>query len=154
MSPRVISFHYTLTDPQGTKIDSSDGHDPLTYMEGAGQIIPGLEDRMKDLKKGEKKKIQVPAVEGYGEREQKYIIAVPLDKLPPDVKVGDQFALGGDPEGHPFSVIEVNSTHATMDANHPLAGVDLTFDVEVVEIRDATPEEVTHGHAHGPGGHH
>jgi FKBP-type peptidyl-prolyl cis-trans isomerase SlyD len=124
------------------------------YMEGSGQIIPGLEDRMKDLKTGEKKKIQVPAAEGYGEREQKYIIAVPLDKLPPDVKVGDHFALGGDPEGHPFSVIEVNSTHATMDANHPLAGVDLIFDVEVVEIREATAEELSHGHAHGPGGHH
>jgi FKBP-type peptidyl-prolyl cis-trans isomerase SlyD len=152
--PRVISFHYTLTDPEGKTLDSSAGHDPLMYMEGSGQIIPGLEERMKDLKVGDKKKIQVPAVEAYGEREQKYIVAVPLDKLPGDVKVGDQFGLGGDPEGHPFSVIDVNSTHATMDANHPLAGVDLTFDVEVVEIREATAEEMSHGHAHGPGGHH
>jgi FKBP-type peptidyl-prolyl cis-trans isomerase SlyD len=65
MQPRVISFHYTLTGPQGNTIDSSEGNAPLMYMEGAGQIIPGLEDRMKDLKKGEKKKIQVPAAEAY-----------------------------------------------------------------------------------------
>ena len=154
MNPRVITFHYVLTDPQGKTLDSSNGHSPLTYMEGAGQIIPGLEQQMQSLKKGEKKKIQVPAAQAYGERDQKYIIAVPLEKLPDDVKAGDQFGLGGDPEGHPFNVIEVGSTHATLDANHPLAGVDLTFDVDVVETRDATAEEMAHGHAHGPGEHH
>ncbi|MFO1519592.1 MAG: peptidylprolyl isomerase [bacterium] len=155
MNPRVISFHYTLTDPQGKTLDASADHGPLTYMEGAGQIIPGLEGQMKTLKKGDKKKIQVAAKDAYGEREQKYIVAVPLEKLPDrNVKVGDQFMAGGDPESHPFTVIEVNSTHATLDANHPLAGVDLTFDVELVDVREASAEEVAHGHAHGPDGHH
>ncbi len=153
MNPRAISFHYTLTDSEGNKLDSSVGLEPLTYLEGVGQIIPGLERQLALLEVGDKKKIEVLATDAYGERDQKYIVAVPLDKLPGEVKVGDQFQAGPEAQSHPFTVIEVNETHATLDANHPLAGVDLVFDVELVSIREATAEELQHGHTHGPGGH-
>ena len=105
---RVVSFHYTLTDGAGKVIDSSKGQAPLTFMEGSGAIIPGLERQMAGLKKGESKKISVLAAEAYGARK---------------------------------------------DGSHPLAGVDLTFDIEITAAREATAEEISHGHAHGEHGH-
>lgn len=152
MKRRVISFHYTLTDPSGQTIDSSSGRDPLTFMEGAGQIIPGLEAELGKLKAGDKKKIGVKADDAYGQRDPQALIDVPVEKLPSKtVKVGDQFRSNQSPL--PLTVTKVTETHVTLDANHPLAGVDLMFDVEVTTIRDATEEELAHGHAHGPGGH-
>jgi FKBP-type peptidyl-prolyl cis-trans isomerase SlyD len=152
MKPKVISFHYTLTDPEGQTIDSSVGREPLSYLEGVGQIIPGLEAELGKLKVGEKKKIGVKADDAYGQRDPQAMIEVPRDKLPtPNVKVGDQFRSNQSPL--PLTVAKVSDTHVTLDANHPLAGVDLLFDVEVTDIRDATEEEQAHGHTHGPGGH-
>jgi len=152
MKRRVISFHYTLTDPSGQPIDSSTGRDPLTFMEGAGQIIPGLEAEIGKLKAGDKRKIGVKADDAYGQRDPQALIDVPVEKLPSKtVKVGDQFRSNQSPL--PLTVTKVTDTHVTLDANHPLAGVDLTFDVEITTIRDATEEELAHGHAHGPGGH-
>ena len=152
MKRKVISFHYTLTDPTGQTIDSSSGREPLTYMEGAGQIIPGLETELGKLKAGDKKKIGVKADDAYGQRDPQALIDVPREKLPSQtVKVGDQFRSNQSPL--PLTVTKVTDTHVTLDANHPLAGVDLTFDVEITTIRDATEEELAHGHAHGPGGH-
>ncbi len=152
MKRRVISFHYTLTDPTGQTIDSSTGRDPLTFMEGAGQIIPGLEAEIGKLKAGDKRKIGVKADDAYGQRDPQALIDVPVEKLPSKtVKVGDQFRSNQSPL--PLTVTKVTDTHVTLDANHPLAGVDLTFDVEITTIRDATEEELAHGHAHGPGGH-
>lgn len=154
MAQRVISFHYTLTDVEGDELDSSAGTEPLTFMEGVGQIIPGLEKALAALKKGDKSVIAVAAVDAYGDRDEELLMAVPKDKLPkPDVKVGDQFRAGDAAHGMPFTVVEVREADIVLDGNHPLAGMDLKFDVEVVEIRDATDEEVAHGHAHGPGGH-
>ncbi|HEX5036909.1 MAG TPA: peptidylprolyl isomerase [bacterium] len=154
MNPRVVTFHYTLTDPAGKTLDSSVGQEPMTYMEGAEQIIPGLEKQIQALKAKDKKKIQVPAAEAYGARDDRFIMNVPLDRLPKTLKIGQQFTITADGNGPPFTVVSVTATHATLDGNHPLAGVDLTFDVEIVEIREATAEEVKHGHAHGAGGHH
>lgn len=155
MSPRVVTFHYTLTDPSGQTIDSSAGHEPMTYMEGAQQIIPGLESRIQPLRAKDKKKIQVPAAEGYGPRDERFIMDVPLDRLPvKDLHVGQQFQITTDPNSPPFTVTKITATHAVLDGNHPLAGVDLTFDVKIVEAREATAEEIQHGHAHGAGGHH
>jgi FKBP-type peptidyl-prolyl cis-trans isomerase SlyD len=154
MAPRVIGFHYTLTDTAGKELDSSQGAEPLYFMEGVGQIIPGLEAELKVLKVGDKRKIAVPAERAYGLRNQEHVLKVPRDKLPQgDIKVGDMFQTQ---DGHspPLTVTVVTATHITLDANHPLAGIDLTFDIEIMEIRDATREEEAHGHAHGPGGHH
>ena len=154
MSQRVLTFHYTLTDAKGTKLDSSVGQEPLTFLEGQGQIIPGLEDSLKTLQVGDKKRVQVPAAQAYGEREERFVVKVPRDKLPAkDIKVGDQFQVSADPSGRPLTIVALTDSEVTLDANHPLAGIDLTFDVEVVDIRDASTEELTHGHSHGPGGH-
>lgn len=155
MNPRVVTFHYTLTNATGEKLDSSVGQDPMTYMEGAQQIIPGLEREIKSLKAKDKKKIQVPAAEAYGPRDERFVMNVPLERLPAkDLKIGQLFQITEDKNSPPFMVTSVTATHAILDGNHPLAGVDLTFDVEIVETRDATAEEMQHGHAHGAGGHH
>jgi FKBP-type peptidyl-prolyl cis-trans isomerase SlyD len=155
VSKRVISFHYTLTDPNGKTLDSSAGSEPLTFMEGVGQIIPGLESQLLTMKVGDKKQVKVPAKDAYGEKDAAHIVEVPLDKMPTkSIKVGDQFRAGKDDHAPVVTAMKVTETHVTLDGNHPLAGMDLTFAVEITAIRNATAEELSHGHAHGPGGHH
>lgn len=155
---RVISFHYTLTDASGEVIDTSrDSKDPFSYMEGASQIIPGLEKAMSLLNVGDTRKISVAAGEAYGEHDAQLIVEVPRTKLPNanELQVDDQFQASG-PNGEMllFRVIEIMGENVKLDGNHPLAGQDLVFDVEVMQVRNATAEEIAHGHAHGPGGHH
>jgi FKBP-type peptidyl-prolyl cis-trans isomerase SlyD len=158
--PNVVSFHYTLKDDQGTVIDSSQGDEPLTYLEHTGNIIPGLEKEIAKLKKGDKQNIKVAAKDAYGEFRQDMIIDVPHEQFPEakNLKKGDQFrgqAPDGDDHHSPvFTVIDITPAFVKLDGNHPLAGKDLFFDVEVTDIRAATTEEVAHGHAHGAGGHH
>ncbi len=155
MSKRVVSLHYNLTDSSGKQLDSSQGHDPLTYMEGVGQIIPGLEKAILALKAGDKKNVKVYAVEAYGERNDRYVVKVPRTNLPEgNIQVGDEFQSSEDPNAHPFRVIDISDVEVMLDANHPLAGVDLNFNVEIIAIREASAEELTHGHVHGPGGAH
>jgi FKBP-type peptidyl-prolyl cis-trans isomerase SlyD len=151
---RVITFHYTLTDSEGQTLDSSRDAEPLSFMEGVGQIIPGLENLLATLQKGDKKVVTIASKEAYGERNEQLVVEVERAKLPKgDLQVGDQFQTQ-DPHSPPFTIVDVTETHAILDANHPLAGMDLTFDVEITEMRDATDEEKSHGHSHGPGGHH
>jgi FKBP-type peptidyl-prolyl cis-trans isomerase SlyD len=153
MAPRVISFHYTMTASSGEEIYSSKDHPPMAYIEGAGQILPGLESELAGMAEGESKRVEVPADKAFGAYDENQVIRVPKNQLPVEsVEVGDQFQ--ADQDGPPLTVVEVGSDYVTMDANHPLAGVDLIFDLEVIEVRDATSEELAHGHVHGPGGHH
>jgi FKBP-type peptidyl-prolyl cis-trans isomerase SlyD len=155
VSQKVISFHYVLTDSSGKTLDSSTGSEPLTFLEGVGQIIPGLESELLGMKVGEKKRVAVKAKDAYGEKDAGNVIEVPLEKMPTrTMKVGDQFRAGQDNHSPVVTVAKVTETHVTLDGNHPLAGMDLSFDVEITEVRDATKDELTHGHAHGPGGHH
>jgi FKBP-type peptidyl-prolyl cis-trans isomerase SlyD len=155
VNQKVISFHYTLTDKSGKTLDSSAGSEPLTFLEGVGQIIPGLESELVGMKAGEKKRVAVKAKDAYGERDSENVIEVPLEKMPTrTMKVGDQFRAGRDNHSPVVTVAKVTETHVTLDGNHPLAGMDLSFDVEITEVRDATKDELTHGHAHGAGGHH
>jgi FKBP-type peptidyl-prolyl cis-trans isomerase SlyD len=155
---RVISFHYTLTNKAGEVIDTSrDQKEPFSYMEGVGQIIPGLEKSMALLSVGDARKIDVAAADAYGVHDAQLIVEVPRAKLPnsTELTVGDQFQASG-PQGEMllFRVLEIMGDNVKLDGNHPLAGEDLTFDVEVMKIRDATKEELAHGHAHGGDGHH
>lgn len=156
LNPRVVSFHYTLKNSKGEQLESSVGSEPLMYLEGVGQIIPGLEEAIKALKAGDKKTITVKAAEAYGEIEPEMIVEVPKERLPKkDVEVGDRFhADAGDGHAQVVQVTKVTDTHVTIDGNHPLAGQDLTFEVEIDSTREATQDELAHGHAHGPGGHH
>ena len=136
MNPRVVSFHYTLTDSSGKTIDSSVGQEPMTYREGGQQIIPGLERRIQALGAKDKKKIQVPAAEAYGLRDERLVMNVPLERMPTkDLKVGQKFQINNDPNSPPFVVTGMTPTHVILDGNHPLAGVDLTFDVEIIQVR-------------------
>ncbi|MDX9732077.1 MAG: peptidylprolyl isomerase [Bdellovibrionales bacterium] len=156
LNPRVVSFHYTLKNQAGEQLESSFGSDPLMFLEGVGQIIPGLEEAIKKMNAGDKQTVTVKAAEAYGEVEKDMIVEVPRERLPKkDVEVGDRFhADAGDGHAQVVQVVKVTDTHVTIDGNHPLAGQDLTFEVEISATREATKEELAHGHAHGPGGHH
>ena len=153
--PKVVSFHYTLKDSKGNVLESSFGDEPLSYLEGVGQIIPGLESAIHGLVKGDKKSVHVKAAEAYGNYEKELVVEVPRAQIPKkDVQVGDKFhADSGQGHTQVVTVTAVSDQHVTVDGNHPLAGQDLHFDVEIAEVRDATKEEMAHGHAHGPGGH-
>ena len=141
MSHKVISFHYTLTDADGVEIENSLSRDPVSFMSGIGMIVPGLEKVLVTLAVGDKRKVDVKAEEAYGLIDFNRYIQVPLDQLPKqDVKVGDVFQSSAAPM--PFTVKELTETHVVLDGNHPLAGEDLIFDVEITEARDATEEEI------------
>ena len=152
----VASFHYTLTSPDGQVIDSSRGREPLPYLHGVGQIVPGLEKAMAGRVAGDTFRLVVPPAVGYGESNPKMLQAVPRAAFPQDIEIqpGMQFEAQG-PMG-PITVVvrEIAEDSITIDANHPLAGMPLHFDIEIVEVREASVEEVLHGHVHGPGGHH
>ncbi len=152
---KVVSFHYTLKDQSGAVLEASNRDEPMSFLEGAGQIIPGLESALKGMKKGEKKSVFVASKDAYGEFDEELIVSVPLTQIPKkDVKVGDQFHADS-AEGHSRTVVvtEVKDNEIIVDGNHPLSGQDLNFAVEIVDVRSATKEELSHGHAHGPGGH-
>ncbi len=154
MAQRVISFHYTLTDTAGKVLDSSKGAQPFSFIEGVGQIVPGLEKELVGLNKGDKKKINVPAAEAYGQRIEELVARVPKAQIDsPAVKIGDRFRGGDDAHSPVFVVTEVTGDEVVLDGNHPLAGKDLVFDVEMIGAREVTAQEIEHGHAHGEHGH-
>jgi FKBP-type peptidyl-prolyl cis-trans isomerase SlyD len=153
---KVVSIHYTLTNKEGTVLDSSSGSDPLAYLHGFGNIIPGLENALEGKATGDKLSVTVEPEQGYGARDERLVQAVPRSafKGVEELSPGMQFQAQG-PQGTRLVVVtQVADDEVTVDANHPLAGQTLHFDVEVSEVRDATAEELEHGHVHGPGGHH
>jgi len=147
----IVSVHYTLTDDAGNVLDSSDGADPLAYLHGAGNIIPGLEKALVGKVQGDKLTVQVEPGEGYGEIVPDLIQPVPREAFQgvDKIEVGMGFEAQA-PDGgvQRFIVKQVEEDVITVDANHPLAGITLNFDVEIVNIREASEEELTHGHAH------
>ncbi|MFM9079742.1 MAG: peptidylprolyl isomerase [Opitutaceae bacterium] len=149
----MVSFHYTLRDPGGRVLDTSAGGEPVTYLEGAGQIIDGLDARLRAAIAGQKSRVEVPAREAYGERDPAQLQRVKREVLPVEgeINVGDQFLTGPHRSVPVVSVAAIEGDEVVLDANHPLAGVDLTFDVEVTQAREATADELSHGHAHGEG---
>lgn len=151
----VVSMHYTLTDDQGTVLDSSSGGEPLSYLHGHGNIISGLEKALEGTEQGHKSKVTVDAADGYGERRDEMVVAAPREQFDPsmDLKPGLQVMAQGPNGPVVFTVQDVGEAEVTLDGNHPLAGRTLHFEVEVTEVRAATEEELTHGHVHGPGGH-
>lgn len=153
---KVVSMDYTLTDGNNQTIDSSEGKEPLAYLHGQGQIIPGLEKALEGKKAGDSVQVSVPALEGYGEKDDQKITVIPRSQVQgvSDLKVGMQLQAGDEGGGQVVTVTKVSDDEVTLDANHPLAGMDLNFDVTIRDVRDATEEETSHGHVHGPGGHH
>jgi FKBP-type peptidyl-prolyl cis-trans isomerase SlyD len=154
---QVISFHYTLTDPSGKVLDSSRESEPLQFLSGTGAILEHLESALLKMKVGDKQLVNLTAEQGYGIYHEDRVIEVERAQVAhlKELKVGDQLAASG-PNGEPvvLTVKTLGFEKVSLDGNHPLAGVDLRFDVEMMETRPATDEEIAHGHAHGPGGHH
>ena len=152
----VASIHYTLTDGQGKVIDTSEGQEPLAYLHGAGNIIPGLEKALLGKTVGDKFTVSIPAAEAYGVRDDSMVQELPSNMFSgiDNIEVGMEFHAETEHGLQVVTVTSVEGDNVTIDGNHPLAGVDLTFDVEVADIRAASAEEIEHGHAHGAGGHH
>jgi FKBP-type peptidyl-prolyl cis-trans isomerase SlyD len=155
-SQKVVTLNYTLTDNAGNVIDQSNDSS-FAYLHGASNIIPGLENALHGKQAGEEMNVSVSPQEGYGERDGSKTQSVPKTMFPEDSEIepGMQFHAQG-PDGSMLvvTVASVGEDTVTVDGNHPLAGVHLNFAVEIVDVRDATQQEIEHGHVHGPGGHH
>ncbi|GMQ87724.1 MAG: peptidylprolyl isomerase [Gammaproteobacteria bacterium] len=152
---KVVILNYTLTDNEGTVIDESNDSS-FAYLHGASNIIPGLENALVGKQAGEMLSVSVPPEDGYGERDASKTQSVPKDMFPEDAQIetGMQFhAQGPNDETIVVTVTEVEDETVTVDGNHPLAGEQLNFAVEIIEVRDASEEEIEHGHVHGPDAH-
>ncbi|MCC5814313.1 MAG: peptidylprolyl isomerase [Leptospira sp.] len=150
---KVVGFAYHLRNNQGETLDES--QEPMEYLHGYMNIIPGLEKEMEGLTIGDKKTVVVPPADAYGEYDEKLVYQVPRTNFPPDEDLvpGMQFRAETEDGSVSLFVQEIMGENVVMNGNHPLAGETLNFDVEVHSIREATSEELEHGHAHGPGGH-
>lgn len=153
----VVSIHYKLTDQSGQLLDSSEGKEPLSYLHGAGNIIPGLEKALLGKSFGDKANVVIEPSEAYGELREDLIQVVPrsafdgIETIEPGMVFHAQGEAG---QVQNITVKKIEGDQITIDANHPLAGVTLSFDVEIVGIREASEEEIAHQHPHGPHGHH
>lgn len=153
---QVVEMLYTLKDGKGELLDASNG-EPLAYLHGADNIVPGLEKALAGKQVGDKVDVVVPPAEGYGERTGPGAQGIPRTSFPADAQIHPGMSFAVETESGdllPLWVVEVNDDEVMVDANHPLAGVPLHFSVEIKSIREATGEELDHGHPHGPGGHH
>ena len=152
---RAVQIHYTLKDDQGEVLDSSMGHDPLPYIHGIGALIPGLEKELLGKEAGEKFTAIIAPADGYGDFNEDRVFQVPAGEFEGDdeLEVGMQVQIDTEDGTAVATVTEIDGEQVTLDLNHPLAGVSLHFDVEVVEVRAATAQELNHGHVHMPGAH-
>ena len=153
---KVVSFHFTLKDDKGQMIESSVGSEPLVYLHGGGGIVPGLEEALNGRGKGDKFQITLPPEKAYGQRDDRLIQRVPKTQFPDPSKLkkGAQFQAQSPQGVMIFTIVEVGDKDVVVDGNPELAGMALSFDIEITDVRDATKDELSHGHAHGPGGHH
>ena len=153
---RVVRMHYTLRDERGTTIESSQGREPMSYLHGYGHIIPGLERALDGSRAGLETTVTIAPQDAYGEKDPQAVIRAPREDFPDGLTLEPGVEVQAETPDGPitFTVVSVESDEAVLDANHPLAGRTLTFDVEVLEVREATADEIAHGHAHGAGGAH
>jgi FKBP-type peptidyl-prolyl cis-trans isomerase SlyD len=154
---KVVTLHYHLTNAEGQVIESSRESDPLTYLHGTGTLLASLEDALTGLDIGATKTVELAPADAYGEHDATKVETLPrgaFDQVP-NLEVG-MLLEGQDPDGQTFTVhvMDIREDTVVIDANHPLAGETLTFAIEVLAIRDATSDELTHGHVHEEGGHH
>ncbi len=152
----AVSIHYTLTNKVGKKLDSTKGEEPMIYLHGSGQIIPGLEDALKGMRVGEQLNTTIAPSEAYGEYSEERIKIVPMSMFDgiDKVEVGMQFHADASHGVDMVTVTKIDGDQATVDGNHPMAGEALTFDVKVMDIRPATADELSHQHIHGKGCNH
>ena len=156
-SNKVVHMHYKLTNTSGEVLDNSEGQEPLAYIQGIGNIIPGLEKEMEGKKVGDKLTASIEPKDGYGEIKSELIQIVPKSGFEGgenELKIGMQVQVETNDGLQVANVTSIEGEDVTLDLNHPLAGMQLNFNVEVMEVRDATADELEHKHVHGPGGHH
>jgi FKBP-type peptidyl-prolyl cis-trans isomerase SlyD len=154
---KVVSLHYTLRTAGDAIVESSVGGEPMLYLHGASNIVPGLEKALTGQSAGYKGNVSVPAAEGYGERVEAPPQAVPRSAFPAHIELEPGISLlarGPNNQQVPIWVVAIEGDKVLVESQHPLAGVTLNFEVEVLTVRDATQEEVAHGHPHGDDGHH
>jgi FKBP-type peptidyl-prolyl cis-trans isomerase SlyD len=153
----VVGIEYTLKDSKGEVLDTNEGADPLLYIHGLGQIVAGLEKALEGKVMGDKVEVKVSAEEGYGEFDDELIQKIPrseFKEMEPLEEGMEIVVENEDGEDQIMSISDINDKEVTLDGNHPLAGQELHFKVSISSIREATKEEMEHGHAHGAGGHH
>jgi FKBP-type peptidyl-prolyl cis-trans isomerase SlyD len=152
---KVVTFHYTLTNAAGEQMESSREGDPMTYLHGANNIITGLEKAMEGHAIQDKFRATLEPEDAYGIRNDNNVQRIPMKRLKGigKVSVGQILNLQTNKGPVQVTVLKVGRFNVDVDGNHPLAGIQLTFDVEITDIRDASEEETKHGHVHGPGGH-
>jgi FKBP-type peptidyl-prolyl cis-trans isomerase SlyD len=153
---QVVSIHYTLRDDAGEIIDRSADGEPLTYLHGHGNLIPGLERELTGRKPGDRLQVKIAPAEAYGEYDKELVQRVPRRALKgiASLRVGMRLQAQAPGSSRAVTVTQIVGDMVTLDGNHPLAGKNLNFEVEVAGVRAATEEELAHGHVHGPGGHH
>jgi FKBP-type peptidyl-prolyl cis-trans isomerase SlyD len=151
----AVLIHYKVANSAGEVLDSSEGDEPLAYIHGSGDIVPGLERALSGKGAGDRVQVTVPPAEGYGEHESAKVQTVPRDAFEEkNLQPGMRFQAESEDGDVLVTITQVGADEVTIDANHPLAGQTLHFDVEVMAVRECTPEELAHGHVHGPGDHH
>jgi FKBP-type peptidyl-prolyl cis-trans isomerase SlyD len=152
----VVSMHYTLRDDAGDVIDTSAEREPLAYLHGYGNIVTGLERELEGKSAGDKLSVKVSPAEGYGEYEDQLVQKIPRRSLRgiANIRIGMQLHAQTPQGTRVVTVTHIAGDMITIDANHPLAGKSLNFEVEITDVRQATEEELSHGHVHGEGGHH
>lgn len=154
MKKRVLSINYTLKDSSGQVLDSS-SEGPLSFLEGTGQIIPALEEEVRNMLIGQKKNVKLTAEKAYGEIQANLVMDVPKAELSHlKIELGSFLQLDLNEQVKVVRIAKISNESVTLDGNHPLAGQDLEFEIEMMDSREASAEELAHGHSHGPGGHH
>ena len=153
---RVVTIDYTLKDSEGEVLDTSEGEEPLQYIHGTDTLVPGLERRLEGTSPGDEIAVTVEPADGYGLRDDELVVSMPRERFSEidDLSVGMQLEARNDEGPQLITVTEIGDEAVTVDANHPLAGAVLHFDVSVREVRQATSEEIEHGHVHSGHGHH
>jgi FKBP-type peptidyl-prolyl cis-trans isomerase SlyD len=149
----AVSFHFTLS-VDGKTVESSVGNEPLDYLHGHHGVVPGLEEALEGRTKGDKFNVTLPPEKAYGPRDEKLVQKVARDQFPDDLKEGMQFQVDTPQGPMILTVTNITGSEVTIDANPEMAGQTLDFEIEVMDVRAATKEELDHGHVHGPGGHH
>lgn len=154
---KVVTMNFTLKDDEGNLLDSTEKGGPFSYISGTNMVLPKLEEALSGMLIGSKKNLKLVAKDGYGDYNDDAIQVVGKENFPEDIvlEVGMEY-MANSPDGvkMPFTISNVDGEEITIDFNHPLAGKNLNFDIELLNVRDATAEELSHGHVHGAGGHH
>lgn len=149
----VVTLHYTVKTSDGDVIDSSSENEPLAFIQGTHYMIPGIEDVLYGKAKGEQFSLTVEPEKAYGHRQDELVQEVPSSMFEGmDVEVGMSFRATTDAGEQSVIIIDKTDTTVTVDGNHPLSGIPLAFDVEIIDVREATADEISHGHVHGEGG--